>query len=100
LNENDDYGKGNRKKGMKKTHLMSFVFDPRTKDLADPIPEDDLDDIRDYTFEQILKYAEKQERNACIEAMRTNSVVNEENAPLCKKLRKSTTGSTRRDPTF
>jgi hypothetical protein len=79
---------------------MSFILDPRTKDLADPIPEDDLDDIRDYTFEQILKYAEKQERNACIEAIRTNSGVNEENPPLRKKLLKSMTGSNSRDPAF
>jgi hypothetical protein len=50
LNENDDRGKGNRQKGMKNTHLVSFILDPRKKDLADPIPEGNLDDIRDYTF--------------------------------------------------
>jgi hypothetical protein len=51
-------------------------------------------------FEQILKHAENQERNACIKEMRKNSGVNEDNPPLFKTLRKSTTGSTRRDPAF
>jgi hypothetical protein len=56
---------------------MSFILDPRTKYLADPIPEEDVDDIRDLTFEQILKYTEKQERKACINVSISNSGVNQ-----------------------
>jgi hypothetical protein len=41
---------------------MAFVLDPRTKDLIDPIPEQDMIEIRDYTFANILNYAKKLDR--------------------------------------
>jgi hypothetical protein len=41
---------------------MAFVLDPGTKDLIDPIPEQDMIEIRDYTFANILNYAKKLDR--------------------------------------
>jgi hypothetical protein len=41
---------------------MAFVLDPRTKDLTDPIPEEDMIEIRDYTFANILNYAKMLDR--------------------------------------
>jgi hypothetical protein len=62
LEENEERGRADRQKGMKKTHLMAFVIDPRTKDLTDPIPEQDMIEIRDYNFANILNYAKKLDR--------------------------------------
>jgi hypothetical protein len=62
LEENEERGRSDRQKGTKKTHLMAFVLDPRTKDLTDPIPEQDIIEIREYTFANILNYAKKLDR--------------------------------------
>jgi hypothetical protein len=61
LIENEERGKGNTQKGMKKTHLMAFVLGPWMKDLTDPIPVEDLEEIKELAFEEILKYAVKLE---------------------------------------
>jgi hypothetical protein len=44
---------------MKKTHLVALVLYPRMKYLTDPIPEENLEDIKEFTFEEIFKYAMK-----------------------------------------
>jgi uncharacterized membrane protein YheB (UPF0754 family) len=61
LCENEERTKGQGRKGRKKTQLVAFILDPRTKDLCNPIPDEDMEEIRQYTFEDILKYAEKKE---------------------------------------
>jgi hypothetical protein len=38
---------------------MAFVLDPWMKDLTDPIPEEDLEERKEFNFEEILKYAVK-----------------------------------------
>jgi hypothetical protein len=68
LEENVERGRADRQKGMKKTHLMAFVLDLRTKDLTDPIPEQDMIETRDYTFATILNYAKKLDRERILRA--------------------------------
>jgi nucleoid DNA-binding protein len=62
LNENEVRGRADRQQGMKKTHLVAFVLDLHVKDLTDPIPAEDMIEIRDFTFLKIVNYAEKLDR--------------------------------------
>jgi hypothetical protein len=54
---NEERGKGNRQKGMKNTRLMALVLVTQMKDFTYPIPEEVLEEINEFIFKQVLKYA-------------------------------------------